>query len=79
LGRETMKALDAIRRFYNSSARLMKMAFALRERNPRSRVGVLFFPTLGRSLLFSIGYPPPPFRCKILKTRELFYDYVLDL
>ena len=37
------------------------------------------FPILGRSLLFSTGYPPPPFDCKIFKTNELFCDYVLDL
>ena len=37
------------------------------------------FPTLGRSLLFGTGSPPAPFYCKIQKTNDLFYDYVLDL
>jgi hypothetical protein len=27
-------------------------------------------PVLGWRLLFSIGYPPPPFGCKILKTMD---------
>jgi hypothetical protein len=26
-----------------------------------------------------LGIPPPPFVCKIQKTRNLFCDYVLDL
>ena len=37
------------------------------------------FPISGPSLLFSTGYPSPPFACKIFKTNELFCDYVLDL
>jgi len=37
------------------------------------------FPHWNVSLLFSTGYPPPPIICKIQKTRDLKYDYVLDL
>ena len=39
----------------------------------------LVIPSLGRSLLFGTGYPPPLSGCKILKTRDLFCDYMLDL
>jgi hypothetical protein len=42
-------------------------------------VAVEFVPILGQSLLFSTGYPPPRVVHKILKTQDLFYDYVLDL
>ena len=30
-------------------------------------------------LLVSTGYPPPPVVCKILKTKDYFCDYLLDL
>ena len=41
--------------------------------------GDFLLPSLGRSLLFSTGYPPPPFVCKIQKTSDLYFDYMLDL
>ena len=36
-------------------------------------------PKLGRSLPFSIGYPPPPFCRKIQSANDLNFDHVLDL
>jgi hypothetical protein len=37
------------------------------------------FPALGRSLLFSIGYPLPPAVRKIQRANDLNFHYVLDL
>jgi len=34
---------------------------------------------IGPSLLFSTGTPSPLIVCKIQKTKDLIYDYVLDL
>jgi hypothetical protein len=38
-----------------------------------------YFPILGEVYCLVPGTPPPPVVCKIYKTNDLFYDYVLDL
>ena len=44
-----------------------------------SKTGNFASPILERSLLFGTGTPSPLLLCKISKTKDLFYDYVLDL